>query len=113
MGPALTLKERVDILEKLAESLKEYANWWRNMEFAHRTLKARSEANILFSDMRYNSILQTWVTFRRDYEAYMLQVRGNSISFILMHLLRWMFRSGLYRISIQACSGSDGNLSGR
>jgi len=113
MGPALTLKERIDVLEKLAESLKEYANWWRNMEFAHRTLKARSEANILFSDMRYNSILQTWIDFRRDYEAYMLQVRGNSILFILMHLLRWMFRSRLYRTSIQTCSGSDGNLLGR
>ena len=37
MGPALTLKERVNVLEKLVESLKDYANWWGNMEIAHKT----------------------------------------------------------------------------
>jgi len=113
MGPALTLKERVDVLEKLVESLEDYANWWGNMEIAHETLKSRNRSDLPFSDLRYNSILQTWVTFQREYRVYILQVRGHSISFIPLHLLRWTFRSGLYRTSIQSCLRSDGSLSGR
>jgi len=87
MGPVLTLQERVDILEKLCESLKDYAEWWKNMEIDHTSLEDRSKMD--FHPIRSKSVFDKWIIFQNDYAEYILQVRGRSISFI-EQMLRWI-----------------------